>query len=346
MHGAIAQTRSQGLTTLEVASELGIDRTASALVQVDDERVDRVADLLGHRLDLGAQAPFRWDDPTFWNTEGTAAERSQFFAVGNAINFRFWELVGSDVVRAKGSIEGQEFHGAMYMWRSLRRSLNEGRVDILNADTLATLTEEQFDTIFAADDGSNPLSVARSDRIENLRDLGRQLVSEWAGSFYELARASEGSLVEFARRSSAFRAFDDPLHKLTMVNAIMHAGSEVSIFRDQALPAIDYHLLRQGLRQGMLRPDARLGAKLMASEPVEAHEAYELRRVALGVFVELAARTGTSGQVLDNRYWANRVNCSEEPVCLDPATSDRCPFLDACERRTEIALPLEMTRYY
>jgi hypothetical protein len=131
-----------------------------------------------------------------------------------------------------------------------------------------------------------------------------------------------------------------------MVNAIMHSGNGIAEFREEPLPAIDYHLLRQALRQGILRPSLDIRAKLIASEPLDAGEAYELRRMTLDAFIELSARTGISGQVLDNRFWANRVNCTDRPVCLDPATADRCPFLEACERHTEIALPLEMTRYY
>jgi hypothetical protein len=346
MSSATITETPQGLTTSELARELGVDRAPSSLVQIDGARLKRMADHVARQLDLGAVTPVGWDDPLFWNTEGTAEQRSQFFAIGNSINFRFWRLADGNVVPARGVIEGREFRGAMYMWRSLRRSLARVDVPLLEAEFLANLSEADFDAIFADDRGHNPLSVAQAERIANLRDLGRCLLANWDGKFFELVRTSGGSLVEFARRSSRLRAFDDPLYKLTMVNAIQHSGSRVYEFRDDPLPAIDYHLLRQGLRQGLLKPATTLRSRLTKSEPMSAREGHELRRIALVAFVELSAISGASGQVLDNRYWSNRVNCTDQPVCLDETTATRCPFLDACARATQFALPIELTRYY
>ena len=131
-----------------------------------------------------------------------------------------------------------------------------------------------------------------------------------------------------------------------MVNAILHSGSDVYRFRDEPLPAIDYHLLRQALRQGYIRPMPPLIRKLTLTETLASYEAQELRRVTLAAFLAISEATGISGELLDNRYWLNRTNCSDEPVCLDPETADQCPFLATCERRVEFALPIEMTRYY
>ena len=89
-----------------------------------------------------------------------------------------------------------------------------------------------------------------------------------------------------------------------------------------------------------------MARKLKAGLLLEPFEAYELRRVALAAFIELSEWTGIGGEVLDNKYWLNRKNCTDVPVCVDPETAHRCPFLDACERATVFALPLELTRYY
>jgi hypothetical protein len=299
------------------------------------------------RPEFGNSARTTWDDPLFWNAADSAQNRSQLFAIGNSINFRFWSLDGDRMVPATGTIDGRDYRGAMYMWRSLRRSLDQSDLPVLDASFLADLSRNDFDEIFTDDRGINPLSIALEDRLSNIRDLGARLISDWGGSFLNLACASRGSLVEFARLSRSFRAFDDPLFKLTMVNAIMHGGSSVYEFRDDALPAIDYHLLRHAVRQGILRPRSPVASKLMRSALLEAQEAYELRRVALMAFVELSDLSGISGQILDNKYWMNRINCTDmDPVCLQDATAQQCPFLDACARATEFALPLELTRYY
>jgi hypothetical protein len=165
--------------------------------------------------------------------------------------------------------------------------------------------------------------------------------------FYNLVEESRGSLVAFARLSRGIRAFDDPLHKLTMVNAIMHSWSGVYAFADRPMPAIDYHLLRHTLRQGLIKPSSEIEAKLTRGTLLEAHEAHELRRVALAVLLEISDLAGVDGEVLDNKYWLNRANCTDtDPVCLDPEQAERCPFLAVCAQKTSFGLPLELTRYY
>ena len=310
---------------------------------------DRVALIAQHLVKAASSQPFepaRWDDDLFWNVEADAQERSQYFAVGNAINFRFWRLDAGSVVPATGLIEGQRFRGAMYMWRCLRRCIDRQEVPLLDASFLAEFSQTDFDAVFVDDTGANPLEVAGEERIRNLRDLGAKLAESWDGFFYNVAAACDGSIVEFARLSAGFRAFDDPVFKLTMVNAIVHSGSGVYSFRDEPLPAIDYHLLRHALRQGMVVAEPALADKLQHGELLEPDEAYELRRITLQAFVSLAARTGLSGEVIDNKYWLNRVNCTDVPVCLDTATAPQCPFLEACEQLTAYRLPLELTRYY
>src|SRR5262249_20057558 len=151
-----------------------------------------------------------------------------------------WQLEDGEVVPAVGTIEGQPFRGAMYMWRCLRRTLDRDAMPLLDAGFLAKLSDDEFDAIFSDDAGANPLDVARDDRIRNLRDLGKRLQDSWGGLFYNVAQASQRSIVAFAQFSAEFRAFDDPIFKLTMVNAIVHSGSGVYEFRDEPLPAIDY----------------------------------------------------------------------------------------------------------
>jgi hypothetical protein len=211
----------------------------------------------------------------------------------------------------------------------------------LDADFLATLSDADFDRIFSDDTGRNPLAVGREERISNLRDLGQKLAARWDGSFFNLVMATNGSLVAFVQLSRNFRAFDDRVYKLTMVNAIVHSGSGVYRFRDQPLPAIDYHLLKQAVRQGIIIPVADLRRKLVKGLLLDCDESIELRRTALAAFVELADQARISGEILDNKYWLNR------NVCIDPVPlCDRCPFLGPCALIREIQLPLELTRYY
>jgi hypothetical protein len=341
----VADTET-GLSTPDLAWALGVQPYNGEHAAVDEAVVSRIAARL-RRSDAGAKyVPAKWDNQMFWNAEGSDAERAQYFTIGNAINFRFWELQEGEVVRGAGVIGGERYAGAMYMWRALRVSLDDGRVPLLDADFLANISEEEFDLIFTDDDGNNPLAVARAERIANIRDLGEQLQKQWGGQALNLARAAEGSLIEFARLAQEIRAFDDPVFKLSMLNAIMLGGSGINEWEDAPLPAIDYHLIRHAVRQGMVLPSAEIAAKLAAGSLLDEDEAKGLRAATLDAYLQLCEKTNMSGEVIDNQFWFNRNNCSENPVCLDPQTAAQCPFLDVCDLHVEYGLPLELTRYY
>jgi hypothetical protein len=340
-------TDKQPVMPAQLAEILGIDLSPSRIVVIDAAALAAMTEWVARSRSVFQTRRLRWDDPTYWNTDATPAERSQFFAVGNAINFRFWRLEAGRVLPSGGVLRGERLHGAMYMWRALRLCLEENRRPILNASFLASLSAADFDAVFADDHGYNPLTPAGDDRIRNLQDLGGVLQRDWQGSFFGLVRAAHGSLVAFAQLSRRLRAFDDPLHKLTMVNAILHSGSGVASFDAAPLPGIDYHLLKQVLRHGVLRPNSELLKKLTTGQVLSSHEAYELRRTALRAFVEASRSTGVGGEELDNVWWGNKRNCTDKrPVCEDATRRQECPFEPFCARLTAIGLPLEETRYY
>ena len=68
------------------------------------------------------------------------------------------------------------------------------------------------------------------------------------------------------------------------------------MFDDEPLPAIDYHLLRHLLRQAVLSVSDEVDQKLRSGQLLTADEGYELRRVALIAFVDIAEVTGLSGE--------------------------------------------------
>jgi hypothetical protein len=156
-----------------------------------------------------------------------------------------------------------------------------------------------------------------------------------------VVRAANGSLERFAELSARFRAFDDPVRKLTMVNAIMLAGSGLADFDHDPLPGIDYHLIKQVLRQGLVRPAPDVAVKLKVQDLLGPEESRTLRTAVLDALLAVANRAGASTAVLDNMYWMNRRVCGDEQwLC------ETCPFTDACAKRTQFGLPLELTRYY
>jgi hypothetical protein len=209
------------LTPREVVEQIGIDLAPTSDAAADHAALRSLADLISAAPSLGGAAPAKWDDPLFWDASDTPERRSQNMAVGNAINFRFWVVEGGEIIGQGGVLDGAPFTGSMYMWRALRRAIGRG-VPVLDAAFLEGMTGEQFDEVFSDDDGRNPLDVGREERVANLRDLGSRLTEVWSGQFLNAARASGHSIVEFSRLSRTFRAWDDPVQKLTMVNAKLH----------------------------------------------------------------------------------------------------------------------------
>lgn len=313
-------------------------------VTVDDRQVAALGQVVADWHRSFAPEHVAWDDSLFWNVDESAEVRCQYLAVGNAMNFRFWDHVHGQVIPASGVVAGESYRGSLYMWRRLRCAVDRGEL-LLDADSLAGLTREQFKRAFRDDHGAFPLAPAAGDRLANLQDLGLRLGKSWDGEFRNVVNATAGSLAEFVRLSAGFRAFDDPVRKLTMVNAIMLCGSGLASFDADPLPAIDYHLVKQAARQGLISVHGPLARKLVDGAMIDRAESLTLRSATLDALVAVADRARISTAVLDNLYWMNRRVCSEDaPACRTGEAT--CPFAAVCAKRVEYGLPLELTRYY
>jgi Queuosine salvage protein len=327
--------------------DLGIDVSDSALVGIDELALGKLAAMLAADPAFRNVRRFGWDDDNYWLVDASPSERSQYLALGNAINFRFWSLDEGVIRHAVGQRGGTVLQGSLYMWRSLRLCVANGSLPVLDARFLSRITSDELSAVFRSDSGPSPIEIAFEDRLANLRDLGTRLTGDWEGQFANLVKASDHDLTRFARYSSQLRAFDDPICKLTMVNAIMHTGSGLVEFNQDPLPGIDYELVRQLLRMGILRPRHDIDLKLRSAALLNARESGELRRSALSALIQLSEMSGLPCDVLDNKLWMNRTNCTDAtPVCQQVGGAHKCPFEVTCEQITELGMPLEETRYY
>jgi hypothetical protein len=312
---------------------------------VSQKQVTAMAATLRQRFGDSPARPAKWDNPHFWNVDAPRGKRCQFLAVGNAINFRFWTLANGRMIASAGPVGGESFRGSMYLWRRLRVGVSRGEV-LLDAEWLRTLTEETLARAFRDDDGGCPLSPGLAERVENLRDLGARLLANWQGEFMNVVDAARGSLLRFAELSATFRAFDDPVRKLTMVNAIMLTGSGLARFDKDPLPGIDYHLVKQAIRQGLVTPVGHLRDKLRDRQFLTPEESLVLRRSALTALLAVAEQSEISTAVIDNIYWGNGRICDDRDPACQVADGPVCPFEEACLQRVELGSPLELTRYY
>lgn len=329
-----------------LVKELKTELRAVTGFTVDAGRVNALAVTV--KKNTRRVSSFGWKDPLYWPHQGTdPSEVSQFFAVGNAINFRYWTRgPGAELAYCEGTKGGVQSRGSSYMWRCLLVSRERDTFPILDPRRLARITISEARSIFADDYGHVKMPDIEG-RVANLRDLGAKLIKGWDGQFWKLVDASKGSLDKFTDLSAGLRAFDDPLCKLTMVNAIMHEGRGLVKFRGEFLPGIDYHLAKQLVRQGAIRPPEHVQRKLRRYDLLTKAEADGLRRTSLFTLLEIGRKAGVRGDVLDNLYWSNGRRCDDaSPVCTLPKRESECPFLNACDKLTEFRIPLELTRYY
>ncbi|MEU8303413.1 queuosine salvage family protein [Actinomadura sp. NPDC048955] len=328
-----------------IEGELSAVAGAPTAATISHEQVSAVAEFLIRRYGSSTPQAMKWDNPLFWNVDASKAERCQFIAIGNAMNFRFWTLKNGEMVPAVGSIEGESYRGSMYLWRRLRVGVARNEFS-LNAEWLSALTEDGLERAFKDDDGNCPLVPGIADRAKNLRDLGAGLLSSWQGRFDNVVRAADGSLKSFAELSAAFRAFDDPVRKLTMVNAIMLTGSGLAQFDENPLPGIDYHLVKQAVRQGLVVPSGVLIDKLKARQFLTASESVVLRQATLEALLQLSREAGISTDIIDNAYWLNGRVCDDRLPACQAIGGPQCPFEQVCLQRTDLGSPIEETRYY
>jgi len=312
------------------------------VADLDYDVLDQVCKLLNKIKDQCKYTPLDWRDEDYWpsDKEGFSTV-SQFFAVGNAINFRYWWIDGRGIHRYCEGIKGKSRErGAYYMWKALRLCQKSGMVSILDAKKLSKISLNEIKQIFRDDEGCDVMPALK-ERQRNWRDLGHKLLEYWDGQFYNLVKEASSSLLDFVRYSRQFRAFDDPLCKMVMVNAIMHQGRGIVKFDDPIFPGIDYQLLKQQMRLGIVVPKEKLAKKLILRGMLTLDEARELRNAGLCSFLHIMEKTSILGDIIDNIWWTNKRKCLDvQPLC------EECLFSEVCKKKTEYGIPLEVTRYY
>ncbi len=271
-------------------------------------------------------------------------KNSQYFTVGNSINFKYWKLRNSKLIHAEGT-KGDVFcKDAYYMWRCLKVCIEEDNYPILNADYLMNISMDDLKCIFKSDEGKDILPLME-ERLINWRDLGKILVKKYKGQFYNLLLLANDSINRFINLSRDFRAFDDSLCKLTMVNAIFLEGRDIVNFKGKIFPAIDYHLMTQSLRIGLIKVKNILKNKIENKILISNEESLALRTATLKCLIELADRVGITGDIIDNVFFLNgRDNCTYYLNCQ--YKYGLCIFERICKKNIKYNMPLEITRYY
>ena len=230
------------------------------------------------------------------------------------------------------------------MWRCLKVCIEQNKYPILDAKYLMNINLKEMKNIFKTDQGKNIIPCMK-ERLKNWRNLGKILMEKYDGNFYNVILSTNSSLKRFITFSNGFRAFNDPLCKLTMVNAIFLQGREIIDFKGEIFPAIDYQLMVQTLRIGLIDIENSLKKKIENRRFISKEESLALRKATLKCLKIIANKVGITGDVIDNIFFLNgRMNCTYNMICQ--SQSGICKFEPVCKKKIKFYMPLENTRYY
>jgi hypothetical protein len=165
-----------------------------------------------------------WDHPCHC-FDGTA-ETVRWIFVLDVLNHCFWPDVGQATWTV--TVEGREYSGYWALAASLKRAVGKG-FRITDPEYLAELKRADLSQIFSGQ-GEIPLL---EDRLVNLREAGRIILSHWQGDILHLLEETRGSAVETVRQVVAsFPSFQDEVH---------YAGRKVFFWKRAQLLVADIH---------------------------------------------------------------------------------------------------------
>ena len=104
-----------------------IDFNFYGLVEINENILNKFIEFLKENDQITSSKPNAWIDDNFWLDPSKGPEiNSQYFTVGNSINFKFWEYKDKGIERVKGIKGNVECKGSSFMWRSLKVCIYSG----------------------------------------------------------------------------------------------------------------------------------------------------------------------------------------------------------------------------
>lgn len=232
-------------------------------------------------------------------------------------------------------------------WDYLRNSiLQKTRSDAtwLLPERLATLDSSEVYQLFAT--YGKPERIRAVERCEILNDIGRDVL-KFGGKYIYLFFNFNGNIADsklidqFFFTSSTFS--DDPEQKKKQILLQNLSGfSELSALSAYCKPAIDYHIIRNYIRRGLVYPTTKyMKEKLYKWNVVKERTIGKLRSYcseAMQSISDYSTLTPTQINTID--WWIGRSVCVNScPDCLLQEDSSiwlkskysKCPFYNCCD---------------
>ncbi|MEJ2171041.1 MAG: queuosine salvage family protein [Desulfobacterales bacterium] len=184
-----------------------------------------------------------WQHPCHYFDD--TAQTVRWIFVLDVLNHCFWADPGAPTWSV--SYRRHTYSGYWGLAASLKRAVENG-VPITRSNYLARLRCEDLQQVFAGN-GQIPMLP---ERLENLREAGRVLLSEWQGDIVHLLEAAGGSAVKtIALVTAAFPSFRDQA---------LYRGETVTFWKRAQIFAADLYLAFAGRGWGSFRDIGRLTA--------------------------------------------------------------------------------------
>jgi hypothetical protein len=192
-----------------------------------------------------------------------------------------------------------------------------------------------------------PERIRGKERSLMLRSLGESLESSGYNTYCDIFFSENyqvrepNKIISVINSSKAFSS--DPEEKKTqLLLQNLSDYTELSELASFCKPAIDYHIIREFLRRGLVLPETQIGNDFIFNPDVQRKEqtVAALRKLCADIFHLLAWLTGCDIKTLNSiEWWMGRSVClKEHPDCELMSNSaqwlkpifQKCPFFDSC----------------
>ncbi len=264
--------------------------------------------------------------------------------------FSFWEEKDDHYDHPLiATIDGDNLKGSAYLFRACVRLLDSDP-DFYSPERQASLTLEDLQQLFKADDGSDPMPALKLHHKMAV-DYGRDMLAtgKTPQGILALAKASSTPLKTFLHELDQIGGYkEDPLRKKSNLLALVlnqRPEAFLNFGEDESVPpVIDYHTMRSCLRMGLVEIlDEKLKEKIEARKTVTEDEEWAIRYACYLAVEDVVRISGKSLRAVDwFFFYYSRQHCPEmtEPVC------GQCAANEVCAHRKSLFQPVMRTTYY
>ncbi len=211
----------------------------SLRVRFRPESIDRAVESWGEEL----KGPSDWGHACHYFDAGEETVRWIF--VLDVLNHCFWPDPGEPVWTVE--YRGERYSGYWGLAASLKKAMESG-IPLTSAAYLSEISQDVLREIFAGE-GEIPML---DERLHNLREAGRELLSRWRGDVVNLVESSRGSAVQTVMEVvSSFPSFRDEA---------LYRGNRVCLWKRAQIFASDLYHAFDGSHWGSFHDIAELTA--------------------------------------------------------------------------------------